>query len=82
MWPDCKPHISENITRYILADITPEQYSMQVFLNDTLLYRKNASEGIHENESSVLISAKKVVVVVVNKVNLSDPYMMEVRVWR
>ena len=82
MWPDCKHHLSENITRNTLQDVIPEQYGMHVILNSTTLYVKNATTGRLENESDILISSKKVVVVVLNKVNISDPYMMEVRVWR
>lgn len=82
IWPDCEPHLSENITRNTLQDVIPEQYGMHVILNSSTLYVKNATTGRPENESDILISSKKVVVVVFNKVNLSDPYMMEVRVWR
>lgn len=81
MWSDCMPHLAENLTRNVLKDAIPPQYEAHVLFNHTSLYKTNAT-GLGENESTLLVSAKKMVVVVVNKVNLSDPYMMEVRVWR
>lgn len=75
-------HLAENLTRNSLVNILPEQYGADILLNRTVLYSKSSNYTSIANESDVLISAKKMVVVVFNKVNLSDPYMMEVRVWR
>lgn len=77
-----KTNAAGNITRYVLKDIIPVQYGIRLILNDTDIYVKNATTGSGEDQSDTLISAKKMVVVVFNKVNLSDPFMAEVRVWR
>jgi hypothetical protein len=75
-------YLPQNFTRHMLQGTVPEQYSMQLIFNNTPIYTMNGSANVAQNESSTLISAKKMVVVVVGQTNLSDPYMMEVRVWR
>lgn len=80
--PPCKTYTAHNITRHVLQDVVPEQYGVEVLFNHTQLYPINSSLYKWQNESDLLISAKKMVVVVLNKVNLSEPYIMEVRVWR
>lgn len=74
--------ISKNMTWHIINSTIPHQYGAQVLLNHTMLYNQSSSAGIGQKDADTLVSAKKVVVVVFNKVNISDPYMMEVRVWR
>ncbi|MFC1730260.1 hypothetical protein ACFL6I_07965 [candidate division KSB1 bacterium] len=82
MWAGCKPHLAENLTRSVVGEIVPNQYSLEVIINNERLYWLNSSAGTLQDDSDILISAKKMVVVVHNKVNLSEPYLAEVRVWR
>ncbi|PIN86393.1 hypothetical protein COV19_04905 [Candidatus Woesearchaeota archaeon CG10_big_fil_rev_8_21_14_0_10_44_13] len=79
---DCKTYSAHNLTRFVMKDVIPEYYGIRLLINGTDIYLKNSTFGGMENESDITISAKKMAVVVFNKVNLSDPFIVEVRVWR
>lgn len=78
----CKTNLTSKMLESIFTQIIPEQYGTRFILDNKDLYMKNSTTGKGEETSDILVSSKKVVVVVSNKVDLSDPYVAEVRAWR
>lgn len=77
-----KTEVLENFTNTILSNVTPPQYSFEFSIDNRVLYSQLNPLSKEQNDSESLVSSRAIVSVVYNKLDLSPPYLAEVRVWQ
>lgn len=83
--PSAQPWEKEmlfNFTQAVAKRVVVRQYSFALTINEELIYNESTLATPLQNQSEVLISAKKLLVLVTDQSDLSGPYLAEVRVWR
>ncbi len=77
-------YVLKNFTRVILTNATPEQYSLELRLDNKTLYYQQNPFNKPQDDSGALVSSKTVVSVVIqgDEISISEPYIAEVRVWQ
>ncbi|HLC47374.1 MAG TPA: hypothetical protein VJI75_06635 [Candidatus Nanoarchaeia archaeon] len=81
-----------NYTATIVQNTVSSQYSYELYFKHELIYNQSGLSGRTQETSDVLVSAKKLVVIVIDhtgeenwagqRIELSSPMLAEVRVWR
>ena len=80
-----KPDIAENFIANVSAGIVPQQFSYEVWIDNTILYPRTLTpEHIKsKNSTELLLTSKKLTFGILSKTtsNLWGPYKAEVFVW-
>lgn len=75
-------YVLRNFTRIILQNSTPSQYSSEFSIDQHNIFYQQNPYNKPQNDSDSLVSAKTIVSVVIDKSDISPPYVAEIRVWQ
>jgi hypothetical protein len=55
---------------------------MEIRIENKVLYNQTGYGYVPQEKAKLLISSKKILVIVKNRLEISDPLIAEVRIWR
>ncbi|HLP79070.1 MAG TPA: hypothetical protein VK158_00385 [Acidobacteriota bacterium] len=71
---------ARGVIESFVENVTPENYNIEILINDTLLYEKSVKDITQENAAFV-IKTRGIVIGVTNDSNMIGPYIMEISLW-
>jgi hypothetical protein len=70
---------SGNLTREAIELIVPEQFEIQIFVDDSLLYRRSIADP---EDSKLIIPSNAYILTVYQQTEIIGPHLVEVMVWQ